>query len=106
MVYIAFAYGILTLIGGVIGYLTKGSTASLISGSVSGLLILLSAFALLKGKMFGYYGLLGLSGILTIVFVMRLLKTHAFMPSGLMLTLSAVMFVLLLVKKSSVLPTL
>lgn len=99
MTYFAFVYGILTIVGGLIGYFKAGSQASLISGGLSGLLILASAFALLKGKPLGYYGLLGLSLLLAVFFGMRFFKAWAFMPAGLMLTLSVITLIGLLVKR-------
>lgn len=99
VLYFALLYGILTLAGGIFGYLKAGSTASLISGLVSGLLILASATALWKGKLFGYYGLFGLAILLGIFFGIRFFKAWAFMPAGLMLVLSALMLVALLVQK-------
>jgi uncharacterized membrane protein (UPF0136 family) len=99
MVYFAFIYGILTIVGGVIGYLKAGSMMSLYSGVISGILILVSAFALLKGKPMGFYGLVGLSGILTVFFGIRFFKAFVFMPAGLMLILSLITLVGLLLKR-------
>ena len=39
-------FGLLTIVGGVIGYVKAGSTASIIAGSISGLLLLVAAFLL------------------------------------------------------------
>ena len=39
-------FGLLTIAGGVMGYVKAGSTVSLIAGSISGLLLLLAAFLL------------------------------------------------------------
>lgn len=99
MVYFAFFYGLFTLMGGVMGYVKAHSTTSLMTGGISGLLILLSAFAMLKEKAFGYYGLLALSALLGIFFLMRFMKSFAIMPAGLMVLLSAIMLVGLLMKK-------
>jgi uncharacterized membrane protein (UPF0136 family) len=106
MIYFALIYGILTIVGGIIGYMKAGSNVSLISGIVSGILILGSAWAFMKGNVMGYYGLVALSGILAFVFVMRLMKTHAFMPSGMMLALSAIVLVGLLIKRPELLASL
>ena len=37
-------FGLLTIVGGVMGYVKAGSTASLVAGSVSGILLLVAAF--------------------------------------------------------------
>jgi uncharacterized membrane protein (UPF0136 family) len=63
-------FGILTIAGGVIGYVKAGSTASIIAGSISGLLLLVAAF-LLPGQL--------LAG-LTIGVVVSLLLAGRFLP--------------------------
>lgn len=90
MIYFAFLYGVLTIAGGLMGYLKAGSMMSLISGGVSGLLILASAVALLKGKVIGFYGLNATALLLLVFFGMRFYKTHALMPAGLMIVLSVI----------------
>jgi uncharacterized membrane protein (UPF0136 family) len=39
-------FGLFTIVGGLMGYLKAGSTASLVAGSVSGILLLVAAFLL------------------------------------------------------------
>ena len=39
-------FGVLTIVGGIIGYASKGSVPSIIAGSIAGLLLLLGAFLL------------------------------------------------------------
>ena len=39
-------FGLLTIVGGVIGYVRAGSMASIIAGSISGILLLVAAFLL------------------------------------------------------------
>ena len=77
-------YGLLSIIGGVTGYQKAGSQVSLISGLISGMLLLVAAYFLFGGHLPGPI----LSGIvsllLVIVFVIRLIKTKKFMPAGLM----------------------
>lgn len=80
-------YGLFSIIGGITGYQKAGSQMSLISGLISGLLLLIGAFFLFNGVLLG----LALSGLvsllLVIVFIVRLVKTKAFMPAGLMVIL-------------------
>lgn len=77
-------YGFFSIAGGVLGYQKAGSQMSLISGSISGLLLLVGAYLLLGGVLAG----LILSGVvsllLVMVFIIRLIKTQKFMPAGLM----------------------
>ncbi len=78
-------YGILSIVGGIIGYRQAGSQVSLISGIISGLLLLVGAYLLFGGASGGptISGLVSL--LLVIVFVVRLVKTSKFMPAGLMI---------------------
>jgi uncharacterized membrane protein (UPF0136 family) len=81
-------FGLLTIIGGVIGFVKAGSTASIIAGSISGLLLLLAAFLLPQNLVVG----LILAGVVSILlagrFVPAFLKTGQAMPAGLMSVLS------------------
>ncbi|MEM6869178.1 MAG: TMEM14 family protein [Cyanobacteria bacterium P01_F01_bin.3] len=78
-------YGILSIVGGAIGYKQAGSQVSLISGFISGLLLLVSAYFLYGGTQAGPL----MSGIVTLVLIfvfgIRLAKTRKFMPAGLMI---------------------
>ncbi|WP_414618928.1 TMEM14 family protein [Calothrix sp. CCY 0018] len=83
----ASLYGILSIIGGIIGYKSAGSKVSLISGTVSGLLLLVAAYLQLQGQTWGLTISLILTSILVVVFAVRLGKTRKFMPAGLMVFL-------------------
>lgn len=78
-------FGILAIGGGAMGYKQAGSQVSLISGLISGLLLLIGAYLLFGGSPAGptLSGIVSL--LLVIVFVVRLLKTKKFMPAGLMI---------------------
>ncbi len=88
-------YGILLLIGGIIGYLNAKSKPSLISGVVSGLLLLLSAFLQWQQLALGLILAQIITIFLAIVFLIRLWKTRKFMPAGLMLMISVAMLIIL-----------
>ena len=96
-------FGVLTILGGVIGFVKAGSKASLIAGGVSGALILLAAWLVMRGQ--AQAGLiLGLviSAVLEMRFLPAFLKTKKPMPAGMMAALSlggTVLSVLALVKK-------
>ena len=79
------AYGLLAFVGGVIGYQTAKSKVSLISGTSSGLLLILSGILALNGIKSGFTLGAVISGVLVIVFGIRCFKTRKFMPAGLML---------------------
>jgi uncharacterized membrane protein (UPF0136 family) len=78
------AYGILAVGGGILGYLRAGSKISLISGTISGILLLLAAWLQIKQLEMGLVLARTVTLILVIVFTIRLLKTAKFMPGGLM----------------------
>ena len=80
----AIAYGILAIVGGVIGYVQAQSKVSLISGSISGLLLIISGVSQLQGQAWGLILATAVTAILVIVFAVRLAKTRKFMPAGLM----------------------
>ncbi|MGB3296977.1 MAG: TMEM14 family protein [Phormidesmis sp.] len=78
-------FGILAIGGGAMGYRQAGSQVSLISGLISGLLLLIGAYLLFGGSPAGpaIAGIVSL--LLIVVFGVRLLKTKKFMPAGLMI---------------------
>lgn len=83
-------FGLLTIAGGAMGYARAGSMASIIAGSISGLLLLLAAFLLPNNVVAG----LALAGIVSLAlagrFLPAFLKTGAFMPAGMMSILSVI----------------
>lgn len=83
----ASLYGILSIVGGIIGYKSAGSKVSLISGTISGLLLLIAAYLQLQGQTWGLTLAIIITSILVIVFAVRLAKTRKFMPAGLMVVL-------------------
>ncbi|MBD2246580.1 TMEM14 family protein [Nostoc sp. FACHB-888] len=80
----AFAYGILAIAGGIIGYIQAKSKVSLISGSISGLLLVLAGYFQLQGQSSGAILAVIVTAVLVVVFAFRLVKTRKFMPAGLM----------------------
>ncbi|BAZ66824.1 MAG: hypothetical protein KME28_11985 [Pelatocladus maniniholoensis HA4357-MV3] len=80
----ALAYGILTVVGGIVGYITAGSNMSLFSGSISGLILIFSALIQIQGQNWGLTLAAIVTAILIVVFAFRLAKTRKFMPAGLM----------------------
>ena len=98
-----FIFGVLTILGGVMGFVKAGSKASLIAGGVSGALILVAAWLVMSGRV--QNGLiLGLvvSSLLEVRFFPAFVKTKKPMPAGMMAVLSmigTVLSVLALVRK-------
>ena len=81
-------FGLLTIAGGVLGYVKAGSTASLIAGSISGVLLLVAAFLLPTHVVVGLTIALVVSLLLAGRFLPAFLKTGKFMPNGIMALLS------------------
>lgn len=79
------AYGLLSGLGGIWGYIKSQSKPSLISGCLSGILLLIAAVMQLQGFTFGLLFSKIIILLLVAVFTVRLTKTRKFMPSGIML---------------------
>jgi uncharacterized membrane protein (UPF0136 family) len=83
----AITYGILAIVGGIIGYAQAQSKISLLSGGLSGVALVVSAILQLQGQGWAAFLAIGVTAILILAFVMRLAKTRKFMPAGLMMLL-------------------
>ncbi len=77
-------YGLLSIGGGVMGYRKAGSKVSLISGLVSGLLLLLGAGLMFQGNLIGIQLAQVIVSLLIVVFLVRLIKTRKLMPAAVM----------------------
>jgi uncharacterized membrane protein (UPF0136 family) len=89
--YEGLVYGLLLIVGGVIGYTKAHSRASLYAGATSGVLaIAFSYFGLTRNDLFGLFLLAAESIILSAFFYMRYSASKKFMPAGFMLIVSAV----------------
>ncbi|HEY9662586.1 MAG TPA: TMEM14 family protein [Allocoleopsis sp.] len=80
----AIGYGVLALLGGVLGYAKVRSLPSLLSGLVSGGLLILSGILQLQGNDWGRILALIITIALIVVFAIRFWKTRKVMPAGLM----------------------
>ena len=81
-------YATIVFAGGLIGYLKAGSKPSLIAGAVSGALLAGTAWFSWNNEVRALCMAAVIAGLLSLVFLMRFLKTRSFMPSGMMLLLS------------------
>ena len=85
-----FIFGALTIAGGIMGFVKKGSYASLIAGGLSGVLLLIAA-VWLKDK--PQNGLI-LGGVVAVAlagrFIPAFMKKFDWMPAGLMAVLSVI----------------
>src|SRR5437868_15100758 len=85
-----FVFGILTIAGGVIGYIKAGSVASIIAGSITGVLLLVAAFLLPEHRAVGLATALIISLLLAAQFIPKFLRTGRVMPAGTMSILSVI----------------
>jgi uncharacterized membrane protein (UPF0136 family) len=83
-------FGALTIVGGIMGYVKAGSTASIIAGSITGILLLVAGFILPEHRAAGLITALIVSLLLAAQFVPKLIRTGKVMPAGLMSILSVI----------------
>lgn len=91
-------YGVLVIIGGIIGYISAASTPSLVMGTSFGVIIIASGLGMFYRLNWGFSLALLALFILTIFFTYKFIVTMKAMPAGIMLALSLIMISLLLKK--------
>ena len=89
-------FGLLTIAGGIMGYVSKGSMPSIIAGSVSGILLLAAALVLPTHATLGLAGAAIISVLLAGRFIPTFIKTGSLMPAGMMSVLSVIGIILAL----------
>jgi uncharacterized membrane protein (UPF0136 family) len=83
-------FGVLTVTGGVVGYIKAGSVASIIAGSITGLLLLVAAFLLPEHRAIGLATAFIISLLLAAQFVPKFIRTGRVIPAGTMSILSVI----------------
>jgi uncharacterized membrane protein (UPF0136 family) len=83
-------FGVLTIAGGIVGYVKAGSVASVIAGSITGVLLLVAAFLLPQHRAVGLATAFVISLVLAGQFVPKFLQTGRVMPAGMMSILSVI----------------
>src|SRR5205814_3281778 len=83
-------FGALTVIGGIVGYIKAVSVASIIAGSITGLLLLVAAFLLPEHSTIGLATALIVSLLLAAQFVPKFLLSGRVMPAGIMAILAVI----------------
>lgn len=78
-------YGILALVGGIVGYAQARSMPSLVAGVISGILLIVGGIAHHQGADWGMVLSIIVTIVLVITFAVRFWKTRKFMPAGFML---------------------
>ena len=90
-------FGVLTIVGGVIGYVKAGSLPSIIAGAITGVLLLVAGWILPTNRAAGLVIALIISILLAVQFVPKLIRTGKMMPAGLMSVLSVIGIVVAIV---------
>jgi uncharacterized membrane protein (UPF0136 family) len=90
-------FGLLTIAGGIIGYVKAGSVASIIAGSITGVLLLVAAFLLPEHRTAGLATALVVSLLLAAQFVPKFIRIGKVMPAGMMSLLSVIGIVVAIV---------
>lgn len=90
-------FGVLTIAGGIMGYVKARSVASIVAGAITGILLIAAAFILPTYRELGLGLALFTSAILAGQFIPRLLRTRRLMPAGVMSLLSVIGIVIAIV---------
>jgi len=99
--WIILLYGVLVAAGGVMGYVKANSRASLIAGGVSGVLLIVSSVAMMRGAYsLGWWLALIVAILLLARFAMASLNGFKMMPGGLMIVLSVIAILVLLTNRT------
>ena len=89
-------YGLLSIGGGVMGYIKSQSKVSLLSGGVSGLLLLILAGMMNLGYQWAVIVAAIIISLLVVVFIVRWFKTKKLMPAVPMIFFGVVSLVFIL----------
>ena len=83
-------FGVLTIAGGIMGYVKAGSVVSVVAGAITGILLIVAGLILPKHRELGLSLALLTSAILAGQFIPRLLRTRRLVPAGMMSVLSVI----------------
>jgi len=90
-------FGVLTIAGGVLGYVKAGSLPSIIAGSITGVLLLVAASLLPEHRAIGLATGFVISLLLAAQFIPKFIRTGKAMPAGMMSILSVIGLIIALI---------
>lgn len=98
--WIVLIFAILIAVGGVMGYVKAGSTASLGAGLISGILLIGSAVAMMKGAyQTGWWIALVVTILILVRFGMAAMKEFKMMPGGLVIIMGLIVLAVLITQR-------
>jgi uncharacterized membrane protein (UPF0136 family) len=83
-----WVYGVIMILGGIMGYVKVHSKASLLSGVGLGLALLASGYGVWSGSDNSLIVAVVIAALLLVLFAIRYAKTRRFMPAGILAVLS------------------
>jgi uncharacterized membrane protein (UPF0136 family) len=83
-------FGIITIAGGVIGYIKAGSVVSVVAGAITGILLVVAAFIIPMHRELGLGLAILVSAVLAGQFIPRVFRTRRLVPAGIMSVLSVI----------------
>lgn len=89
-------FGILTIVGGILGYTTTGYWEPLVAGLAAGVMLIGGALKMQKGARSGIFTTLFVTLLLLGYSIYRMVEDGTFMPGGLMIVFSGFSLLLLL----------
>lgn len=89
-------FGILTIIGGIVGYTSTGYWEPLVAGLVAGVILISGALQMQKGARSGIFTTLFVTLLLLAYAIYRMIIDGTFMPGGVMIIVSAISLLLLI----------
>ncbi len=92
-------YGLIILVGGLMGFIKAQSIPSLIMGGFTGTLLLVLAWGIWHACKYSYWLAFAISTFLTAFFAYRYWSTMAIMPSGVMAIISLIVAILLIINR-------
>lgn len=98
---VVFFFGIIVAMGGFMGYVKADSLPSLIMGLSFGVILVICSYGLWKKHLYGFFGSIATTTILTVFFMMRYVQTSKTFPAGVMALLSVIVMILLLSTKDT-----
>ncbi len=88
-------YGFLIASGGIMGFVKAKSIMSIITGGISGVILMVAGFAMGNGKSWALPTTYGITLLLLAFFARRFMHTHKMMPAGMTIGLCIVELIVL-----------